>query len=180
MTATLALPGVAVDAEMRRAAFISPDGCYRYTLDRIWDDGLPVLRICMLNPSTADAHADDRTVEGLIRKATNLGCGAIRIVNLFAFRSSEPRDLLDAEDPIGPVNDRVLQDEAAKPGPMVMGWGAPTVAAVRRLVKQRAIRALRIFGDVELRAFGVTQEGEPRHPLFVRDDAPLILWPEER
>lgn len=177
MTA-LALPGM--DAGMVSRATISGDRLYRYTLDRIWSRTLPVLRICMLNPSTADMVDDDRTVEGLIRKARNLRCGAIRIVNIFAFRSRNPHELLAIEDPIGPRNDQVLREEAAKAGPIVVGWGAPTgLAALRKLVRLRALRVVRIFGDVQLQAFGVTKDGEPRHPLFVRDDARLIPWPEE-
>jgi hypothetical protein len=45
------------DLLMRRSAIIGGvDSCYRYELRRIWDDALPLLVVCMLNPSTADAE----------------------------------------------------------------------------------------------------------------------------
>lgn len=40
--------------EVRASAELSPDGVYRYRLDRAWDDSLPRLVFLMLNPSTAD------------------------------------------------------------------------------------------------------------------------------
>jgi hypothetical protein len=44
------------------SALISPDGMYRYKLLRGWGIGPRVMWI-MLNPSTADASVDDRTIE---------------------------------------------------------------------------------------------------------------------
>lgn len=80
-------------------------------------------------------------------------------------------------DPIGPMNDDVLVTEASLPGPILVGWGAPSSPRLRRAVKLRALRVLRIFQDCELRSFGVTKEKEPRHPLYIADAAPLQVWP---
>jgi hypothetical protein len=45
-----------------QSAVISDDGVYRYQLTRTWDPESPELAWIMLNPSTADALADDPTV----------------------------------------------------------------------------------------------------------------------
>ncbi len=180
MTAALTLPGMPPTAPaMTGAAWFSPDRRHRYTLDRCWDRDLPVLRACMLNPSKAgaDPTETDNTVSGLIRKAKRNGYGGLRVVNLFALVSTDPEGLLTADDPVGSFNDDVLATEAALPGPILVGWGAPSSPRLRRMVKLRALRVLRIFGDCELRSFGVTKEGDPRHPLFVRDAASLVAWP---
>ena len=63
-------------------AILSPENeegiaLYRYLLWRIWDDDKPLLLVIMLNPSTADHLAGDRTADGLMRRARRLGYGGI-------------------------------------------------------------------------------------------------------
>lgn len=48
---------------IQSSANIGEDGRYRYELSRTWDDALPSIAFILLNPSTADADIDDRTVE---------------------------------------------------------------------------------------------------------------------
>jgi hypothetical protein len=61
-------------------------------------------------------------------------------------------------------NDRVLADVT---GTVVAGWGTNADPA-------RVTRALALLP--RLHALGVTKDGHPRHPLYVRADAPLIEW----
>jgi len=86
------------DLFMIREADICPTGLYRWWLLRVWDDRLPLLIIVMLNPSTADAERDDPTVLALIHFAKLWGYGGLRIVNLFAWRASQPAEMLKAAD----------------------------------------------------------------------------------
>lgn len=158
-------------------AIVSDDGLYRYALTRTWR--LDVLPLCfvMLNPSTADALVDDRTVRRCMGFARREGAGGIRVVNLFAYRATSPAALRawglvdDAtNDPrIGPHNDRYL---AALPAAerVVVAWGA--FAAPGRIAHVVHLLALR-----PLYCLGVTASGAPRHPLYVRGDAPLVPWP---
>jgi hypothetical protein len=60
----------------------------------------------MLNPSTADERRDDPTIRRCIGFSRARGFGGKTVVNLFALRTPEPRDLREHADPIGPDNDR--------------------------------------------------------------------------
>lgn len=42
-------------SDIKKSAEISPDGMYRYSLERTWDEGKPTVLFICLNPSTADA-----------------------------------------------------------------------------------------------------------------------------
>ncbi len=48
------------------SAVISPDGFYRYSLTRVWDNLRPLVVFNLLNPSTADAERNDPTVRKTI------------------------------------------------------------------------------------------------------------------
>ena len=69
-----------------------------------------VLALCMLNPSRADDMRDDPTIRKAAGFAKRLGFGELVVVNLYAWRSTLPRDLFAAErrgiDIVGPDNDR--------------------------------------------------------------------------
>lgn len=145
-------------------------GDYRYTLTRTWDADTEPIVFMMLNPSIADASQDDPTIRRCIGFAKREGFGGIIVVNLYAFRATDPRAMLAAADPIGPENDRIITD-TVDGLTVVAAWGVNAephrVASVLAMLPQRT----------RLRALGVTKDGHPRHPLYVRGDAPLIEWP---
>lgn len=82
-------------------ARLSPCGLYRYTLTRTWDATKP--RACWigLNPSTADASEDDPTIRRMCGFADAWKCGGIIVVNLFALRATDPKELRRVKDPVG-------------------------------------------------------------------------------
>jgi hypothetical protein len=159
-------------------ARLSDDGLYRYTLGRRWtqdlDAGAAVF--VMLNPSTADAELDDPTIRRCIGFAKALGCGGLHVVNLYAFRATKPADLWKAADPIGPENDEVLRAtfrEAARENrPVVAAWGANAES-----MRAHFAGVLARAAGAPLAALGVTKDGAPRHPLYLRADAQLEPWP---
>ena len=81
-------------------------GCelYRYALTRIWDADAPHVLFIMLNPSKATEIQNDPTVERCERRARRLGFGALRVMNIFAWRETDPKRLRAAAHPIGPDN----------------------------------------------------------------------------
>lgn len=163
------------DACGRSSCKASP---YRYELARKWTrpDGRAgrVVNIG-LNCSTADAHDDDPTIRRDIDFADRWGRNELVKLNLFAFRSTDPKGLRGVADPVGPDNDATIArylDEAAKsPADLVIfSWGGDP-----RLVRARAAEIVRLARslDVVARCFGVTKHGQPLHPLYLRKDAPL-------
>ena len=95
---------------MKQGAAIDPTGLYRYSLWREWDANAPRVAFVMLNPSRADANTDDPTLRRCLGFARSWGCGSIEVVNLFAYRASRPDILRVVLDPVGPENDRYLQE----------------------------------------------------------------------
>lgn len=145
-------------------ADISSCGRYRYRLWRTWDVLLPQLVWCMLNPSTADAETDDPTLRRCTGYAKDWGYGGVEVVNLFALRATDPRQLLKSSDPVGPRNVDVITD-ATCGRRVVCAWGdgaewlPPEVSQVSR----ETLRA----GARELLCLGTTGRGNPRHPLYL-------------
>lgn len=154
-------------------ALISPCGKYRYVLTREIPQPVrwvkPALFI-MLNPSTADATKDDPTIRRCIAFAKREGCTKLTVVNLFALRATDPKQLKLHKDPIGPENDRVLDDQLLyhknTSGIIVAAWGA------HRFAFDRADYVASIYGG-DLKCLGTTAKGDPRHPLYIRSDQPL-------
>ena len=89
-------------------------GNYRYLLWREWDGESKIVSFIMLNPSRADAEVNDPTIRRCInfakawgaqcvsiasrRKTTICACALRRleVVNLFAYRTSQPSLLKQA------------------------------------------------------------------------------------
>ena len=98
---------------IEKGAIISDCNKYRYSLWRIWDKEKPIFTFVGLNPSTADHEQDDRTIRRCINFAKSWGGGGIYMANLFAYRATEPQEMMSQEDPIGPDNDAHLKQLAA-------------------------------------------------------------------
>lgn len=154
-------------------AVISDDGAYRYLLWRTIGDMPRRALFVMLNPSTADAMQDDPTVRRCIGFARREGCGRLDIVNLYAYRATDPRILRSVADPEGSHNDGYIADAARQASLVILGWGAfesPFAGRIRKVVSYLSLI------QPDLWCLGHTLSGAPRHPLFVRRDAPLVRF----
>lgn len=158
------------DLFMRRDAVISRCGLYRYSLTREWDASLPKACFIGLNPSTADALEDDATVRRCIGFAKTWGMGGLIMVNLFAFRATQPADMLKAVDPVGPSNDAWIRRETERAGIVIAAWGNDG----GHLDRDKAVMAAL---TVKLTAIGRTQSGAPRHPLYMAATAQPMPYP---
>jgi len=155
-------------------AVLSDDLVYRYTLDRRWAWDGPVMVWIGLNPSTADHQADDPTIRRMCGFARREGCRGICVLNLYALRATDPRELARHPDPVGPENDDWLAGVGiAADGPVVAAWGAHPFAARR---EQAVTQLLALAGVTQLMCLGMTGQGYPNHPLYLRADAPLVPW----
>jgi hypothetical protein len=162
-----------------RTATISPDGRYRYDLTRRWADGPFVLWI-MLNPSTADASVDDPTIRRCISFSKREGCGGLAVVNLFAFRATNPAELRRVGDPMGPENASTILGWLERPdiAVAVAAWGAwveRQSSSHTRFLRPN-VEYLATVASRPLHCLGRTRGGSPRHPLRLRSDQPLEVW----
>ena len=156
----------------RKEALVSPCGLYRYFLVRRWDDNLPEIRWCMLNPSVADDDIDDPTVRKCCGFAKRWGFGSIRIVNLFAFRATDPRGLKEADDPIGPDNVQHLKEILR--APVVMAWGG---SLPNTMIAREAVVNVAALAGLGWMCLGRTKGGQPRHPLMLAYSTERRVWP---
>ena len=151
------------DGALQSEALYSDCQTYRYALTRVWQAERPRLLWIMLNPSTATEIANDPTIHRCQLRADVMGYGAIRIVNLFAFRATSPADLKRAADPTGPDNAQVLNTALRWADDILPAWGVHGAfqnagPALMTNLRRRRKPVLHL---------GLTKDGHPRHPLYV-------------
>jgi len=150
-------------------AVLSPCGQYRYSLTRMFFTGRDQVLFVMLNPSTADAETNDPTIRRCIGFARRWGFQELAVANLFAWRATEPRELRQVIDPVGPENDRYLMMMSRCADAVIAAWGA------RGSYRNRAEEVLDLLeGPVE--HLGLTKQGYPKHPLYLRADAARMAF----
>lgn len=155
---------------MDKSAQLSECGQYRYRLGRRWSSEGMVLWI-MLNPSTADASVDDRTIGRCIGFAQSWGYGAITVGNIFPYRATKPKDLRNV-DRWGIGNGRHLLDMAREADLIVAAWGSSKFVTPTELGN-----LFGKFGCIHkrpIKCLGKTHSGAPLHPLYQPSDAVLI------
>lgn len=167
-----------------RGADVSECGRYRYRLWRRWGDG-PVLTFVMLNPSIADGLLDDPTIRRCVSFAARDGFEGIEVVNLFAWRATVPSDLVGVEYPIGDRNLTVIGEVIDAADALLVAWGSIAVDVLEQRRRKWGPRPfdprltfVELVGDavVAPQCLGLTKDGHPRHPLYVKGDAPRVPW----
>jgi hypothetical protein len=117
------------------------------------------LFIC-LNPSTADEIDDDPTLLRCIEFARSWGYGGLCMGNLFAFRATQPKDLMKSSNPIGDDNDYWLEQLSKDAGIVVAGWGNHGVFL------NRSAEVVKHLKDIY--CLKVNKSGQPSHPLYLK------------
>lgn len=166
----------------KAGATISADLMYRYRLFRSWDpepdapdSGSRTCCFIMLNPSTADGEKDDPTIRKCVGFAKQLGCTSLQVVNLFAYRSTNPKMLktLSPAQAIGPENNAYLLTHAVRARTLIAAWGAnghlfKRDDAVKKLLADIGLRE-------KLQALRLTEKWkDPEHPLYIPYGLPLV------
>lgn len=157
------------------SAKISDCGTYRYELIREWStselapdtvkEGQVVF--CLLNPSTADAVKDDRTITRCVGFAQDWEYSRLVVVNLYAYRTPNPDDLPNCSDPVGESNDKYILKYAKDAALFVVGWGTKIPTRIRQ---NDVLDMLRSY-NIEVYALGVNDDGTPKHPSRLSKNA---------
>lgn len=133
---------------------------YRYSLERSWVGGNGRALFIGLNPSTADHRKDDPTIRRCVGFAKSWGYEAMEIVNLFAYRATYPCDLKQADDPIGPANNRWLSKAIGRSDVTICCWGNDGDFLGRsQVITQRY---------PNLKCLKINSTHHPAHPLYLR------------
>lgn len=124
-----------------------------------------------LNPSTADERVEDPTVRRCLRFARDWGgCGLV-MLNAYGWRSTDPAGLWSVADPVGQRNDTAI-----------VRWVryCPVVVCARGVHcepnrAQEVLDLIRAAGRQPM-CLGVTKDGAPKHPLYLRADSLLVPY----
>lgn len=158
------------DLFLERDAVISDCGKYRYLLRRTWDYGAPRCLYVMLNPSTADADIDDATIRSCIRLAKGLGYGSFEVVNLMAWRATDPSNLPPKpSEAMGADNLRIIEAAVARCDIVICAWGAHQYAS---RFARGVLDIVSLYRPTAY-CFGTTKSGAPKHPLYIKSGTAL-------
>lgn len=178
-----------------RTATLSSCGTYRYSLTREWrltdtprnhwrwlgarggnGEELGWPKACvfiMLNPSTADGKQDDPTIRRCVAFAQRFKFDKLVVLNLFAYRATNPRALLALnhnDNPAGVDNQSAFKKALPDAGLVVAAWGAHGP----HLGQDETVRGwIDQCSDLPVHCLGKTKDGHPRHPLYLPSDAIL-------
>lgn len=148
----------------KRETVFSPCRKYRYRLRQIWNPALPLLTFLMLNPSKADEVQNDPTVERCERRARNTKeCGGVEIINIFAYRATDPEDMKAQSDPIGPDNDKHILEAATNAYQVIAAWGKHG----QHLHRGKQVLSMLVTNGIKPYHLKINKDGFPAHPLYI-------------
>ncbi len=148
----------------------SPCRTWRYVLRHSWgaksdgndDDPGRAIAWIALNPSTADENKLDPTLRRIRGFSAAWGFDTFYMLNLFAFRATDPREMRRAADPVGPENDMWILEFANRAECVVCAWGR------HGLFNARQDDVLAMLRGHDLRYLAKTHDGIPKHPLYLK------------
>jgi hypothetical protein len=177
--------------ELGRCVF-SDDLKFRYLLTRRWaKDGWTVTWI-MLNPSTADEVELDPTLRRCADFSNRWGASGMEVVNLFALRSPDPKDLkrFGLMRAIGQDNNRHIRESYERSTVTIAGWGVHGSLinrdshVIRILEHQHTVHCAnryqagaRVCECPRIFCLGTTKGGQPKHPLYLPKNTKRERWP---
>lgn len=148
---------------------------YRYGLQIIWDDHIPMCQFIGLNPSTADEVQDDPTIRRIKAFCRDWGYGGLFMTNLFAYRATLPEDMKAHPRPIGEFeaytgfghtffqkNDIWLFEASRSCALTVAAWGCDGLFLNRQEQVCKFLKGMKCLGR--------NADGTPKHPLYLRAD----------
>lgn len=165
-----------------KGALFSSCRRWRYLLWRVWDTSRVYCNFIMLNPSTADEEHDDPTITRCVDYARKWDYGGLVVSNIFAYRSSDPYDIMLQDNPVGNGNDGVIVEAASSAGLVVCAWG--NSGAMRK----RSVEIVELMKAAGIRLYCLSRNksGEPSHPLYQKTQTtpiplePIVPFPVSR
>jgi hypothetical protein len=172
------------------SATISTCGLYRYRLEREMNPSVldafaapsplagKTVMFVGVNPSTADATLNDATVRKWMGFCHRWGVRRFVVGNAFAYRATDVKALasLRPADAIGAENDWHLMRLAVEADVIVPCWGNTGKVPPSLRPRFGFLAGMLTGAGKPLHCFGLTASGDPKHPLMLGYDTPLIEY----
>lgn len=139
----------------------SPCGKYRYLLRDPHGPGKGVCLWILANPSVGNQSQLDNTLRRCEDYSWRWGFAEMRVVNVRAWASTDPKQVPADPLAIGPYNDSVIIEQASQAQLVVCGWGKLGGARgplVKRLIEPYCVPHALKLND---------SDGSPAHPLYL-------------
>ena len=162
-----------------RGAEFSPCRKYRYRWWDVWDPKLPQCLFVMLNPSTADEVVYDPTLRRCRGFAETWGFGALRVCNLFAYKSTDSTKLAGVTrliDHADYFNDTSIVLEARRSDRVVCAWGQHDLADARGAEVRRQINLRILHTKTDVGYLPHPKTGKLAHPLYLPASTPFTRF----
>lgn len=156
---------------MNNECIFSEDRIYRYVLKHSWKDMFDVQEKAIvwiaLNPSTADENQLDPTLTRIRNFSNDFGYNCFYMLNIYAFRSTDPKNMLNCKQPIGKDNDYWIKEICNKTDKIVCCWGNMG----KHLDRSNKIREM--LKSYPLYYLDLSKENQPKHPLYLNSKLTL-------
>ena len=159
---------IILNTELEKYAYISDDHLYRYSLWRRWGESSKYACFIGLNPSVADGYIDDPTLRRCIDFSKSFGYDAVCLINLFAYRATNPQGMKKASEPVGINNDDVIKWITMHSEINIAAWGTLGSFKNRNDEVKSMINTLYYLK--------LTKNNHPAHPLYLKKDLKPELW----
>lgn len=155
-----------------KGAVFSPYRQYRYLLWRHWQMEERKLAIIGLNPSTADEDNDDPTIRRCIDFANRWGFGGIYMLNMFAYRATDPKKMMAAAEPVGSDNRSTIEKILCENPIVLCAWG------VHGTYRNQDIEVMHWLDRPGIKplCLGRTKNHQPRHPLYIQKNVIPVVY----
>lgn len=160
------------------SAAFSMDRTHRYQLTRtiIQPHGTTpyVIGFCGVNPSLAGDITNDQTIRKLIEFGRLDGATKIIVFNAFTIIATDVKELANATFPNDFAADEWVRSSIVACDAIVPMWGSRHKLPDRMRGRFAEVEGMMYKSRKPMRTFGITQRGDPMHPLMLGYRTPLV------
>lgn len=147
----------------------------RYILTRTVDsDNSSKILFIGLNPSTATYNTNDHTTTKLIEFTKRWDYGKYTLVNLFPYRATDHRELVNYTNNRSMINRDIIRKHLGRTHLTIPMWGS--ISKIPKHLHGEVPAIEQMIKSYNPQCFGKNKDGSPKHPLMLSYDTPLIKF----